>query len=126
LSNSSISYSPTQIHPIEKENIRSENHLESASVGVGGDGSDMTPHVVNESMEISIPTSDSTENPDVFNVVLQQQQEQQDTNENRPRQYGRRSNPIRVSSLIVSESVNHSAAAVSTFTFFCGFFFTHG
>lgn len=122
LSNSSISHSSpsTQINPIEKENIRRENHLENTNVGVG----DMPPHVVNESMEIS---SGSTENPDVFNVVLQQQQQQQQgSNENRPRQYGRRSNPIRVSSLIVSESVNHSAAAVSTFTFFFVVFFTHG
>jgi hypothetical protein len=118
LSNSSPT---TQINPIEKENIRRENHLENVGVG----GGDMTPHVVNGSMEISVATSGAIENPDVFNVVLQQQQE--GASESRPRQYGRRrSNPIRVSSLIVSNSVNHNAAAVSIFTIFLWFFFTHG
>lgn len=38
----------------------------------------------------------SSENPDIFNVVLQQSQEGSIVSESRPRQYGRRSNPMRV------------------------------
>lgn len=67
----------------------------------------------------------SSENPDMFNVILQQSQ--QDMSENRPRQYGRRSNPIRISSMVAPEAVNRGQAAVNV-TFhislnitFCGF-----
>lgn len=73
------------------------------------------PHVV--SLEVDV----TSENPDIFHAVLQQQQ--QETNESRPRQYGRRrSNPIRISSSInVHESVNH-ATAVNTFLNFILYF----
>lgn len=85
----------------------------------------INPNEVNN-MEAVIVAPELTDNPDIFNVVLQQQQ-QQEMNQNRPRQYGRRSNPIRISSLNIPESLNH-AAAVSIFfffyllLFFCGFF----
>lgn len=52
----------------------------------------------------------SSENPDIFNVVLQQSQEGNSVSESRPRQYGRRSNPMRISSMVVPESLNHTAA----------------
>lgn len=66
------------------------------------------PHVVN--MEVA------PENPDIFNAILQQQQ-QQEINESRPRQYGRRrSNPIRISSSMnVHEPLNHATAVSSLF-----------
>lgn len=77
------------------------------------------PHVV--SLEVDV----TSENPDIFQAVLQQQQQQQqqETNESRPRQYGRRrSNPIRISSSMnVHESVNH-ATAVNTFLNFILYF----
>lgn len=89
----------------EKENIRCENHHECVG--------DMTSHVVSENNTIPGTTSP---NPDLFNVVLlQQQQQQQETSETRPRQYGRRSNPIRISSLIMPESVNHATAVSKNF-----------
>lgn len=53
--------------------------------------------------------SASSENPDIFNLVLQQSQEE-NLSESRPRQYGRRSNPMRISSMVIPESLNHTAA----------------
>jgi hypothetical protein len=57
--------------------------------------------------DASLPSS---ENPDIFEIVLQQSQEGGNVSENRPRQYGRRSNPMRISSMVVPESLNHTAA----------------
>lgn len=91
----------------EKENIQRENHQHE---GV----SDLlrSPVVNNENVpnETFLP-----ENPDIFNVVLLEQQ--QGVIESRPRQYGRRSNPIRISS-IAAESVNHAAAVKKILSFF--------
>lgn len=47
--------------------------------------------------------------PDLFDIVLQEQRLQQE--ETRPRQYGRRSNPMRISSLAAG-SLNHSPAVI--------------
>jgi hypothetical protein len=46
-------------------------------------------------------------NPDLFNIVLSEQQENADMN--RPRQYGRRSNPVRISSFAADLSSNGPA-----------------
>lgn len=46
-------------------------------------------------------------NPDFFNIVLADQQQLSDPN--RPRQYGRRSNPVRISSFAVESSDNGNA-----------------
>lgn len=57
-----------------------------------------------ESDEIFQPCSS---NPDLFNIVLTEQQRNSDLN--RPRQYGRRSNPVRISSFEIESSNNGSA-----------------
>lgn len=46
-------------------------------------------------------------NPDLFNIVLTEQQRYSDLN--RPRQYGRRSNPVRISSFEIEASNTGSA-----------------
>lgn len=46
-------------------------------------------------------------NPDLFNIVLTEQQRNSDLN--RPRQYGRRSNPVRISSFEIEASNNGAA-----------------
>lgn len=46
-------------------------------------------------------------NPDLFNIVLAEQQLQADPS--RPRQYGRRSNPVRISSFQIESSDNGAA-----------------
>lgn len=99
--------SPIDINP-EKENLSLGNHL---SCG------ELTQHAANENIEASVIRS--SENPDIFNVVLQQSQE--GMSESRPRQYGRRSNPIRIASMVIPESVNRNQAAAVNFLLFLYF-----
>lgn len=112
---------PEQIESALSNPILSPSQMQSSSLELNPIHSiecekENVPHVVN--MEVSV----CSENPDIFNAVLQQQQ-QQETNESRPRQYGRRSNPIRISSSMnVHESVNH-ATAVSFLHIFIHIFF---
>lgn len=114
---------PEQIESALSNPILSPSQMQSSSVDLNPIHSiecekQNVPHVVN--MEVSV----CSENPDIFNVVLQQQQ-QQETNESRPRQYGRRSNPIRISSSMnVHESVNHATAVSSFFYIFLFTFFS--
>ncbi|XP_070506389.1 sodium-dependent transporter bedraggled [Chironomus tepperi] len=63
------------------------------------------------SPQVNDVTSENTNMPDLFNVVLLEQQPQHGMNDGRPRQYGRRSNPVRISSL-AADSLNHSAARI--------------
>lgn len=53
-----------------------------------------------------------TSNPDLFNVVLSEQQQHIDSS--RPRQYGRRSNPVRISSFAIESSNNGAAVRCET------------
>jgi hypothetical protein len=53
------------------------------------------------------------ENPDLFSIMLiEQQQQQQEADVNRPRQYGRRSNPVRIASFAIERDGNNGTPAV--------------
>ena len=107
---SSTSTPPTQQPESTQTNLEKEslNHEEE-------DIQNTAP--VNQDMNFPA-LIDSSGNPDIFNVVLQQSQ--QCMSESRPRQYGRRSNPVRVSSSIEPETVSH-ATAVSLTNFVINF-----
>lgn len=94
----------------EKENFPQENQFEN--------GSDYRAPLINNenTLQTDGVTSENSNMPDIFNVVLLEQQQQQQHDESRPRQYGRRSNPVRISSL-AADSLNHSTAVI--FHFFC-------
>lgn len=101
---------PTNITTIpsecEKEIFSRENQLENVTDCrmANNEHSPQVNDVICENM------------PDLFNIVLQEQRNQQE--DSRPRQYGRRSNPIRISSL-ATESLNHTPAVIIFFfTFF--------
>lgn len=51
----------------------------------------------------------ASSDPDVFNVLLTEQQLHADPS--RPRQYGRRSNPVRISSFAIESSDNGAAVS---------------
>jgi hypothetical protein len=52
-------------------------------------------------------------NPDLFSIVLtEQRQQQQESDANRPRQYGRRSNPVRIASFAIEADGNNGTPAV--------------
>jgi len=100
---------PTNVVPseCEKENFPRENQFEN--------GSECRAALINNENipQVNGVTSENSNMPDIFNVVLLEQQ-QQGMNESRPRQYGRRSNPVRISSL-AADSLNHSAAVIFHF-----------
>lgn len=57
--------------------------------------------------EVNQTMQPCTSNPDLFNIVLSEQQLHIDSS--RPRQYGRRSNPVRISSFAIETSNNGAA-----------------
>lgn len=58
-------------------------------------------------VEVPMEIQPCTSNPDLFNIVLAEQQLHADSS--RPRQYGRRSNPVRLSSFAIDSSNNGAA-----------------
>lgn len=110
---------PTSEQQIESTSSSIDNHHRSSNENE------------KENIQVNIVAVDgmenerrSSENPDIFNVVLQQQQQQQEIfNENRPRQYGRRSNPMRISSFLnIPESLNHATAVSNFFSYIFSIF----
>lgn len=112
------------INPLPPNGNECEKECFSCEVeeGEGGgenqfeDMNESRPPAVNNNSIIMNDVNSSSDIPDVLNAVLLEQQPHQSMDEDRPRQYGRRSNPIRISSIAV-DSVNHAAAVISFY--FC-------
>lgn len=108
-----------KLNPFQMPQLNSENQNQLQSFPVASTSETNThpcrldKNVLNEpfcevqtrSEEAVVPPCSS--NPDLFNVVLTEQQQNIDLS--RPRQYGRRSNPVRISSFQVDASENGAA-----------------
>lgn len=85
--------STSETAPIDSSSIKQISDEPTHELPTGSDGN-MQP---------------CSSNPDLFNIVLSEQQLMSDDDPSRPRQYGRRSNPVRISSFAI-ESSNNGAA----------------
>lgn len=104
---------PTSAAECEKENLRwrgGENQFEESMPPAANNNNNNSIIITNDTRTEAAADCVNSENPDVFNVVLMEQQAMED--DSRPRQYGRRSNPLRISS-IPADPVNHTAAVIS-------------
>ena len=104
-----------KLNPFQMPQINSENQPQSAPIASTSETSHCVDcrtgkNVLNEQNSIhevqtrndDIITSSCSSNPDLFNIVLTEQQ--QNTDHSRPRQYGRRSNPVRISSFQIDSN----------------------
>ena len=104
-----------KLNPFQMPQINNENQPQSAPIASTSETSPcvdcrMGKNVLSEQNSIhelqprndEIVTMSCSSNPDLFNIVLTEQQ--QNADHNRPRQYGRRSNPVRISSFQVDSN----------------------
>lgn len=106
-----------KLNPFQMPQINNENVPVASTSDTNPCDDCLDKHVLNESLhelqarnvgEVLPPCSS---NPDLFNIVLSEQQQNIDLN--RPRQYGRRSDLLRISSYQIDSSDNGSAVRKS-------------
>ena len=108
-----------KLNPFQMPQLNSDNN-EPQSVPVpstsetipNADETSIDKSEVEQGLQISNNNNDEVmvsypSNPDLFNIVLNEQQQSVDLD--RPRQYGRRSNPVRISSFAIESSDNGAA-----------------
>lgn len=102
-----------KLNPFQMPQINNENVPVASTSDTNPCDDCLDKHVLNESLceiqarndvEVLPPCSS---NPDLFNIVLSEQQQNIDLT--RPRQYGRRSDPLRISSYQTDSSDNGTA-----------------
>lgn len=103
-----------KLNPFQMPQINHENvPIASTSDTNPCDDCRLDKHVLSESLHELQTRNDNenmppcSSNPDLFNIVLNEQQQNADLS--RPRQYGRRSNPVRISSFQIDSSDNGAA-----------------
>jgi hypothetical protein len=108
-SNNSIPPSTSTSHDANPTSAECEK--ENFGSGVESQDGDARPPAVDDNGDGVVITHDNDDSANALHEVLLEQQPSLD--DGRPRQYGRRSNPLRISSAATTDSVNHAAAVIS-------------
>lgn len=96
-----------QVHIEPQSSSTSETNPSCGEPAVEKSMMDEVVHVVETREDVDDVMQPCPSNPDLFNIVLTEQQQNVDLN--RPRQYGRRSNPVGISPFAIETSNNGAA-----------------